>query len=279
MALALLALGILLCLLGVGLLGQWQESAAHHQGTSANVLLAGAVSVAGLGLLLWWTISVLVAGAAVLLEHSGKNSSAAAARRLSPVFMQRAVVATLSLQLVTGVAAQAVPFPPGPDWAPTQAQSSTPRNPAAIQEVRGHGGNGVHQTNAVQPVFAPEWTPSAHADAPEPARPAGNHQLPSPIDPGWQPAPPLVEPGLMAAPLTRTTSDTGDTGAGGRPGEVAVLAGDTLWDIVANYLGPEASDVDIALEWPRWYAANRGLIGGSPDLLLPGQVLQAPTAP
>ena len=38
------------------------------------------------------------------------------------------------------------------------------------------------------------------------------------------------------------------------------------------------SDVDIALEWPRWYAANRALIGGSPDVLLPGQILQAPAA-
>jgi nucleoid-associated protein YgaU len=60
---------------------------------------------------------------------------------------------------------------------------------------------------------------------------------------------------------------------------VAVLAGDTLWDIVAQYLGPDASDVDIALEWPQWYAANRAQIGGNPDVLLPGQVLQAPTAP
>ena len=278
MALALLALGILLCLLGAGLLGQWQDSAARRQQASTDFLLAGAVSVAGLGLLLWWTISVLVAGAAALLERFGKHSAAAAARRLSPAFMQRAVVATVSLQLVTGVAAHAVTFTPTPDWTPTQAQSLTPRNPAAPQEVTGHGGSGVPLSTGVRPVLAPEWTPSASPEPPEPSRLTGDYQTPSPIDPGWQPAPPLVEPGLLAAPLTRTTPDVGDTRAGGGPGEVAVLAGDTLWDIVANYLGPEASDVDIALEWPRWYAANRGLIGGNPDVLLPGQVLQAPTA-
>jgi nucleoid-associated protein YgaU len=93
----------------------------------------------------------------------------------------------------------------------------------------------------------------------------------------------VVEPGLLAGPETRTAPEWGGSGPGanGRGGPakaVTVLAGDTLWDIVATHLGPEASDVDIALEWPRWYAANRALIGGSPDVLLPGQILQAPAA-
>ncbi|MFP5313332.1 MAG: LysM peptidoglycan-binding domain-containing protein [Actinomycetes bacterium] len=94
--------------------------------------------------------------------------------------------------------------------------------------------------------------------------------------PGWQPAPPVVEPGLLAAGGNRDTNGTHDAG---QTDAITVLAGDTLWDIVATHLGPEASDVAIALEWPRWYAANRGLIGGNPDVLLPGQILQAPAAP
>ncbi|WP_425600034.1 hypothetical protein [Ornithinimicrobium sufpigmenti] len=35
---------------------------------------------------------------------------------------------------------------------------------------------------------------------------------------------------------------------------------------------------DIAEEWPRWYAANRELIGPDPDLILPGQELRIPAA-
>ena len=281
MALAVLALGILLCLLGAGLLTQWEVSAAHHHEASTDVLLAAASAAAGLALLLWWTISILGAGAAVLLEHLGKRGAAAAARRLSPAFMQRAVVAVLSLQLVTGVAAHAAPVPPTPEWTPTQARSSSPSIPAESPDGAGYGGRGMSAGSNGQPQFIPEWKPSASWEEPDP-EPAGTGAGPqqaSTLDPGWQPAVQVVEPGLLAAPQTRTLPDTGVAGPGGSSGEVAVLAGDTLWDIVANYLGPEASDVDIALEWPRWYAANRAQIGGSPDVLLPGQVLQAPTAP
>jgi nucleoid-associated protein YgaU len=55
-----------------------------------------------------------------------------------------------------------------------------------------------------------------------------------------------------------------------------VQHGDTLWDLAAAELGPEATDSDIAARWPEWYAANRALIGPDPDLLTPGQVLRIP---
>jgi nucleoid-associated protein YgaU len=57
-----------------------------------------------------------------------------------------------------------------------------------------------------------------------------------------------------------------------------VRRGDTLWDVVRHHLGPDATDAEVAAEWPRWHAANRDVIGADPDLLLPGQVLHAPEA-
>ena len=57
-----------------------------------------------------------------------------------------------------------------------------------------------------------------------------------------------------------------------------MLAGDTLWDIAARELGPAASDVEVALHWPRWYQANKAEIGENPDVLLPGQILKPPAA-
>jgi nucleoid-associated protein YgaU len=60
--------------------------------------------------------------------------------------------------------------------------------------------------------------------------------------------------------------------------DVVVRCGDTLWDIAARALGGSASDAEIAVEWPRWYAANRAAIGPDPGLIVPGQVLQAPAA-
>ncbi len=56
-----------------------------------------------------------------------------------------------------------------------------------------------------------------------------------------------------------------------------VVPGDSLWSIAAHRLGAGASDAAVAAEWPRWYAANADVIGGDPDLVLPGQELVVPT--
>jgi nucleoid-associated protein YgaU len=57
-----------------------------------------------------------------------------------------------------------------------------------------------------------------------------------------------------------------------------VQRGDSLWGIVARHLGPQASAAEVAEQWPRWYAANRRVIGPEPDRVLPGQIVRAPTA-
>jgi nucleoid-associated protein YgaU len=60
---------------------------------------------------------------------------------------------------------------------------------------------------------------------------------------------------------------------------VRVRAGDSLWLIAVRHLGPGASDERIAATWPRWYAANRDVIGDDPSLIRPGEQLRPPTAP
>jgi len=57
---------------------------------------------------------------------------------------------------------------------------------------------------------------------------------------------------------------------------VLVRPGDCLWDIVARHLGPGATDAQVAQAWPRWYAANRAVIGPDPNLIYPGQRLTPP---
>ena len=54
--------------------------------------------------------------------------------------------------------------------------------------------------------------------------------------------------------------------------------GDTLWSLASRSLGPDAGAAEIAAEWPRWYAANRSVIGSNPDHLEPGQRLRPPAA-
>jgi hypothetical protein len=55
-----------------------------------------------------------------------------------------------------------------------------------------------------------------------------------------------------------------------------VRPGDTLWAIAAAHLGGRPRPAAIAAEWPRWWAANRRVIGADPDLIVPGQRLTPP---
>lgn len=251
-AVGVLLLGFLLSVIGAGLVGQWQDSSARGQAVTAEDLLGAAAAAAGTGLLLWWFISLACAAAALLLEQRGKARAAHVTRRMSPAFMQRLVVAALSFQLLSGTAAHAAGSAPGPHWSPTAGQETSapaePGVPAAMQD----------------------------ATIPVPGKPdAGRPAPPSTIQPGWQPSAPPVEPGLLAGPPVRSEAALHqETARHGSP--VPVLAGDSLWGIVADHMGPGASDVDIALEWPRWYEANKALLGPNPDVLLPGQVLLPP---
>lgn len=128
---------------------------------------------------------------------------------------------------------------------------------------------------ANDPSGAATVPPSAAAAAWVPA----SEPPPSPaprngaVRPHWTPTPAPPDPGSLAAvPLRAQEPATGVA-------EVTVRAGDSLWGICAESLGPLATDVDIALAWPRLYQANRDVIGPDPGLLLPGQVLKMPASP
>ena len=60
------------------------------------------------------------------------------------------------------------------------------------------------------------------------------------------------------------------------PRVVTVRSGDSLWAIAAADLPPHAGPPAISAAWPRWWSANRDVIGPDPDLLHPGQRLTAP---
>ena len=119
----------------------------------------------------------------------------------------------------------------------------------------------------------------------------------APLVPSW-PAETTPPPAPVPAPATSDPAQGSpgtplgtDTGAG--PGRTASLAppprgveqvgpvvvvepGDCLWRIAAEHLPPGAGAARVAAEWPRWWAANRDVVGPDPDLILPGQHLRAP---
>jgi nucleoid-associated protein YgaU len=280
-ALALLLLGLLLCLIGLGLVGELKEAVGRRQETRIDDLLGIGSVVAGACLLGWWILSLVCAALSALLDRTGRTRAAAATRKLSPAFMQRLVLGALSVHLLAGPAAQAAVTGPGsgPEWAPTQGQfSSAPAIPATEEPAEGVAGAAAVEDQTPQAIFGTPATvpePSAaprEVPSPEPAGAVA--APPSTFNPGWQPVPPIVDPGMLAAPAHRSAPGEGRLQDEG----VTVQAGDTLWDIAARHLGPGVSDLDIALQWPRWYEANRGVIGQDPDALLPGQILQPPLA-
>ncbi|MFN8156081.1 MAG: LysM domain-containing protein [Candidatus Nanopelagicales bacterium] len=94
----------------------------------------------------------------------------------------------------------------------------------------------------------------------------------------------IAAPARAAAP-DRTVATTGPLAAeprqtprASRVVEVVVVRpGDTLWDIARRHLPARATDAQVARAWPRWYAANRAVIGPDPDVIRPGQRLRAPS--
>lgn len=51
---------------------------------------------------------------------------------------------------------------------------------------------------------------------------------------------------------------------------------DTLWTLAAEHLGSDATDWEIAREWPRWHQYNFDRIGREPGGLRPGTILRIP---
>lgn len=260
MTLGILVLGAGLLLTGKDILTRFQPGPGPGgspqvtdilQGPAAADLLGALAAAAGLAVVAWWLLSVVCSAAAVALERCGNRRAAAAARRFSPAFMRRLILAALSLQLISGPAHATLA--PGPEWMPTRTETSAPATPAASRP------------EVIIPASRPEdITPASRPEVSTPA-----------VEPGWHPSAPLTDPGLLAPPSVRAGAQT-NRAPQERAEEVTVMAGDTLWAIAKKDLGPGASDVEVALHWPRWYQANRTLIGLSPDVLLPGQVLQAP---
>jgi nucleoid-associated protein YgaU len=148
---------------------------------------------------------------------------------------------------------------------------------AALSLVAGTAGVGL----LIAPVAAaaPAGGLGGASGGVNPDRPAPAWPVDSTSAPAWP-------TGTSTSPAAATPArgagggaPAGDINRADRPAganSVTVRPGDCLWPTVHDHLGPAAGDGRIAREWPRWFAANRAVIGTDPGLLHPGQVLRAP---
>ena len=247
MAAVILLLGLFLTATGGSTAQRWRVFPAGHQSLGFEDQLGVAANAAGLIVIVWWAMSFIIAVAAALLDRCGNGRAASAAGKFTPAFMRRLAVAVVGLQLVAAPLATASSLPalPGSPGAPPATSAAW--TPTAVPSAT---------------VTPPPEVESASGPAPQPG-PAVDH-------PQWRPLSPVVEPGPLVGRQLRAPQP------GGQSSEVTVRPGDSLWSLSSARLGPFASDVDIALDWPRIYQANRDTIGGNPHLLRPGQVLRLP---
>ncbi|QCU77753.1 hypothetical protein E7744_05735 [Citricoccus sp. SGAir0253] len=232
----------------------WIGSAGLRPGARGGLQLvenAVASACAGAGVLVatWWLLALAGALLASVGHRVHSVRLARWGRGLSPAFLRRVAASVLGVNLVLAPGA----------WA----GEAEPAPPAAV----GLHGPGPRVSAARPPAALPPGGPpptwaAAAVDLPEAPR-----EVTDPPHPGWRPAPP--PPPVPGATLTAR----GDAAA---PRSVTVRAGDCLWDIAAEELGPYATDLEIDRRWRQWYGQNRAVIGPDAGLLVPGTILAAP---
>jgi nucleoid-associated protein YgaU len=252
--------------------------------------------LAWVGVLLaaWLALGCLL-GLAALLPGTAGRVAGQVAERVTPVAVRKA------LTLVLGASVGSMALPPA-------AVSSAGTGPSA----RDAGGRASPAARELSPGYTPtDLTPGYAPTSSRTPAPAGRLRstpgatLPALPDltvgagPGYVPTPTPAPPGAEAPPPPSALTGPGYVPTRPAPVHdadrsrllaptprpaasahdlVTVRRGDSLWAIAARHLGPGASDAQVAHEWPRWYAANRDVVGADPDLLVPGLQLRPPSS-
>lgn len=218
----------------------------EHSGIAAVERISG-MSAVLLGLLIsLGTVLATTASLAQALAHRrGAFGAEQVLSRVSPGFLQRSAILTLGAGLALSSSAAG-------SW------SVTPDLTTSLHD--GGGSSAAAETGPDSVLFTPK---SAESNHPMTDRETKEEDM----------------SGLFTPKKDRPNNDRGQGLPHRSPNqaEVTVLPGDTLWDIAADQLGPDATDWEIAESWPRWYSANRELIGEDPGIIHPGTVLHPPT--
>jgi hypothetical protein len=219
------------------------QEVADAQGPETVALTL--VATLGWFALAWLCAAMALVGATALPGRAGALADTVSGV-LVPAAARRLLAAALGVTLVTGVGAGTAAASPGTPAPP----------PAPIASLNLDWPTTPAEGSATAPrAAAPPG--SAGSDGPRAATP----RAAPPGSTATRSTPPF------AAPRRSEPSD-----------EVVVQRGDSLWSIAARHLGSDATDEEIAGEWPRWWAANRHVVGDDPDLIKPGQRLLPPGA-
>jgi len=241
-----------------GLTASARASALGPLRIDTGVLLAVcAVGAAAAAILALGSGLLAVVAAARLVGRTLDRVERAAAR-LTPTLLRRAVAVTVGAGLGLGATAStatAEEIDLGWQVTAVPAESAVPTETPSTD----HPSTEVPTSTATVAGVTPPADDAALTDDAAPVASDDGTAASTTTTDGAAPDDAPAHPGSAAAPE-----------------QVVVVPGDTLWGIAAAHLPPTSGDAEIAAAWPRWYEANRGVVGPDPGLIHPGQVLTRP---
>jgi nucleoid-associated protein YgaU len=257
------------------------------EGLAGLLTMVSAAACALVAARLTLCLTATTVAAALPPAGRGRERGGRVALALSPRAVRPVVALLLSAGLAAGSAISAAAAS-----TPACSTSGTPAREPAWWAVAPSAPGPTAGVPAGSADFAGS-TAAASASGPAGApvvsggRPPREGGLPDPLwpvlpEPGWTPPPPPPAPLLAPADAALMTSGAAGTDAAAARAaltaddQVVVRRGDSLWRIAERHLGADATDAEVAVEWPRWWHANRRVVGPDPDLLLPGTRLTPP---
>ena len=248
---------------------------------------AGAAALVIASCLVWpllvWGCAVLLLGAATRLPGGAGRYAGRALRRLLPAALRPLLVAGLGVSIGVGTIACGTTDSTAAQSIGAELIGGATESGPGRCAGGGRSGPGRRRRTrrcrratrlAVRGGPAPITvvTTLPELDWPVASAPASASSRAS------TPAARTLRPTATAVALHRAASRSAAAARSRTPprGPVLVRPGDTLWAIAAAHLpaGADAAQIDHA--WRAWYAANAGVIGPDPDLILPGQHLLPP---
>lgn len=292
----------------LGALGWLQADRLRSAGATDDPTLAVAVLAAGTCLAVagWWIGGLAMLTLAAVARRLRWAGLERRATRLTPGLVARTTAAAVGIQLAVLSPAHADDAALDPFWgsaasgteqlaAPGEQPSTTDAAaPAAIPSADGTSpasGTSANGTPGAEGGLGGTDAASEPGTATDPGAPA-SPDLPA----GGSPAAGTTTGGAPAAgtptglPLGRSTGQA-DTRAGAPDGTtnsianpparervadgvITVMAGDTLWDLSSQLLGPDVSDATVSQHLASWLEHNTLAEHG--DLIHPGDQLRVP---
>ncbi|APF39714.1 hypothetical protein BHE16_00295 [Neomicrococcus aestuarii] len=244
------------------------DAAAYVSLKDVEFVVGLACGTAGLAILTWLAVGALFGTVSVLAARRGLHSVSQRTASYTPRFMRSL------LALVFGVSLLAAPGAFAENSSSTQEVPSPAFVSQSITVETGPASPPAAPSKAERAVPQAEQSPTPGISAETSSTPV-QHEVNEHVAKKHEAKERESMRGIPAQHLTSVLS-SGQRQSTADHQEITVKNGDSLWAIVSEHLGPQATSSEIHAAWPKWYERNRAVIGENPHVIVPGTVLINP---